>query len=378
MTSHYNQITSSLASIKIRENITSRVVKYFGSKDNNTTSVFLVSAANNMNIYLFLCQYNDKNELKSEEIFDYNKYAQEQSQINSNETSHILNDITNIILIPNKDNCFLIEAYNFTLEKYCFYYTSMTNNKITDFTVLAENDTQSSIVFHQEDSTRAYLSTIDGVYYIDIESFLNKENNKENTIRKIINFNELDSKGVIKVSSSLSSLDNKSLAIGIGSHLLVYDIITNQLIDENKNAHSNGILSLYFNPLKAFILISTGFDNLIKFWTIKELKLETFKISDSPHWVWQTSYHFTYSRLFLTCNSSSTVRLYVFNKDEDINDMKKANLNYDCIEYLEFDETVYSIDWSKINPWIFVGLSYNGMLHINKIPDDLKFKIMID
>ena len=90
MTSHYNQITSSLASIKIRENITSRVVKYFGSKDNNTTSVFLVSAANNMNIYLFLCQYNDKNELKSEEIFDYNKYAQEQSQINSNETSHIL------------------------------------------------------------------------------------------------------------------------------------------------------------------------------------------------------------------------------------------------------------------------------------------------
>ena len=54
------------------------------------------------------------------------------------------------------------------------------------------------------------------------------------------------------------------------------------------------------------------------------------------------------------------------------------NISYNYVDYIEFDESVYNVEWSNDDQWYFGSITYNGTFHINKVPDDLKFKIMID
>jgi len=179
---------------------------------------------------------------------------------------------------------------------------------------------------------------------------------------------------IIYVPCSLSPIDNKSLAVAFGNKLTVYNIITNELICENTSAHENGIISISFHPLSP-ALITSGYDNLIKIWNYSNLAKPLICLSN-PHWVWMISCHLTYGRLILTSYSASTVRLIILNKEIT----NELDLSYSSshIDFLEFDESVYSIDWNYLNQWMFVGVSYNGIIHLNKIPDDIKFKIMID
>lgn len=40
-------------------------------------------------------------------------------------------------------------------------------------------------------------------------------------------------------------------------------------------------------------------------------------------------------------------------------------------------DSVYSIEWSPNDPWIFASLSYDGRLIINKVPDEEKMNIFV-
>ncbi len=45
--------------------------------------------------------------------------------------------------------------------------------------------------------------------------------------------------------------------------------------------------------------------------------------------------------------------------------------------YEEHEDSVYSIEWSSVDPWVFASLSYDGRLIINKVPKEEKFKILL-
>ncbi len=38
--------------------------------------------------------------------------------------------------------------------------------------------------------------------------------------------------------------------------------------------------------------------------------------------------------------------------------------------------SVYAVEWSPVDPWVFASLSYDGRFVINKVPDQIKFKIL--
>ena len=44
-------------------------------------------------------------------------------------------------------------------------------------------------------------------------------------------------------------------------------------------------------------------------------------------------------------------------------------------EYDEHEDSVYAIDWSTVDPWVFASLSYDGRFVINRVPNEIKFKI---
>lgn len=129
-------------------------------------------------------------------------------------------------------------------------------------------------------------------------------------------------------------------------------------------------------------------DNILVWNTLNKLSLPILKFDNfNTHWINDINIHSTYSRLVITCSSSSLCRIIVFNNEEEkINEFnnnnkskdKNIDINYNYIDYLEFDESVYKSEWSINNQWTFGAISYNGTFHINKIPDDLKFKIIIE
>jgi len=54
------------------------------------------------------------------------------------------------------------------------------------------------------------------------------------------------------------------------------------------------------------------------------------------------------------------------------------NLDRDgVIEQYEHEDTIYSLDWSAAEAWVFATLSYNGVFYIHNVPTEEKYKIII-
>lgn len=45
--------------------------------------------------------------------------------------------------------------------------------------------------------------------------------------------------------------------------------------------------------------------------------------------------------------------------------------------YENHEDSVYNLEWSAADPWIFASLSYDGRLVIDKVPKEEKYKILL-
>lgn len=66
--------------------------------------------------------------------------------------------------------------------------------------------------------------------------------------------------------------------------------------------------------------------------------------------------------------------------DEDNQGSNKYEFlqEFSLVDYIEFEDSVYSVDWANNDPWLFAAVSFNSYLHINTIPEEIKYKIMLD
>lgn len=298
--------------------------------------------------------------------------------------------------------------FDYENEKYDLFLFELLDNstsdeylKVINIRKLYSSDYLFNFHLPADDKTRGFVVTNEGIFYLDFEFFgnFNKEKQEEKEIlceyRKIFSFdtifldyqnnnkyidddlNFVINQSTSRIASVLSPFDNKTFAIGFESTLILYDSIKNQIdFQSNKDqiVHRTGISLLTFHSLRSNILLSSGYDNSIFIWNLNSLNSPIFQIDSNPHWVLFMTYHSTYQRLLLTSNSSSVVKVYVFDKEKD----DFINFNYQSLEYIEFDESIYSCCWSKTSQWLFGAVSYNGVFHVNKISDEVKFRVMID
>jgi len=47
------------------------------------------------------------------------------------------------------------------------------------------------------------------------------------------------------------------------------------------------------------------------------------------------------------------------------------------IQRYELEDSVYAIDWSASEAWVFAGVSYNGTFFLNVVPSREKYKILL-
>lgn len=45
--------------------------------------------------------------------------------------------------------------------------------------------------------------------------------------------------------------------------------------------------------------------------------------------------------------------------------------------YEEHEDSVYAVEWSLADPWVFASLSYDGRLIIGHVPRTEKYKILL-
>lgn len=173
-----------------------------------------------------------------------------------------------------------------------------------------------------------------------------------------------------------------------------WDIRSMQQCYSIENAHGQLVRDLDFNPNKQYYLVSCGDDCKVKFWDIRSPTEPLKVLSDHSHWVWSVRYNHFHDQLVLSSSSDSRVILnnvvslssepygHLVENDEDSDEEQENRevpppVDSVIATYEEHEDSVYAVDWSSADPWVFASLSYDGRLVINRVPRAEKYKILL-
>ncbi|CAG2158895.1 unnamed protein product [Oppiella nova] len=160
------------------------------------------------------------------------------------------------------------------------------------------------------------------------------------------------------------------------------------------NSHSQLVRDLDFNPNAQYYLSSCGDDCETRFWDVRNTTRPVLSLTNHSHWVWSVRYNLFHDQLVLTSSSDSRVVLIravsvasqpfghlledeMADEDNGVTHNKSSSAIDGVIAtYEEHEDSVYAVEWSVSDPWIFASLSYDGRLVINKVPKSEKFNIL--
>lgn len=227
---------------------------------------------------------------------------------------------------------------------------------------------------------------------------------------KVIASTGLDSKGNSKFTSGRWNPHHNctQVATANDTHIRGWDIRSMQQVYAIENAHGQLVRDLDFNPNKQYYLVSCGDDCKVKFWDTRKTTEALKVLSQHSHWVWSVKYNHFHDQLVLSSSSDSRVILNsivslssepygntaVDEDDDDVDDSDDDEAEDDdghhpklrsnehqkdsmIVTYEEHEESVYAVDWSTADPWVFASLSYDGRLVINRVPRVEKYKILL-
>lgn len=165
------------------------------------------------------------------------------------------------------------------------------------------------------------------------------------------------------------------------------------------DAHSQQVRDIDVNPNKAFHIATVGDDAILKIFDVRNNKEPVFSRRDHFHWIFSVSFNKFHDQLILTSSSDGKVLLTcasscsseapkdVSASNNELDDdegeefqlkSKKSNLSDGLLETFEHhEESVYSVEWSAADPWIFASVSYDGRVIVSRIPKKYKYQIIL-
>lgn len=178
------------------------------------------------------------------------------------------------------------------------------------------------------------------------------------------------------------------VATGVDTHIKGYDLRSMSASFTIENAHSQTVRDIDLNPNKQYYLASCSDDCKVKFWDTRNTRDCLMTRSDHSHWVWSIRYNNFHDQLVLTSSSDSRVILSNIasissepygHVEEDDEEETERELDSDRVisTFEEHEDSVYAVEWSSVDPWIFASLSYDGRLVINRVPRVEKYKILL-
>lgn len=222
---------------------------------------------------------------------------------------------------------------------------------------------------------------------------------------KVLLFNRTESKSQViaeisgkKFAGGMWSNANQFLALyenGVRS----YDIRDpNHVAWQIDEAHSQQIRDIDVNPNKAFHIATGGDDSVLKIFDVRNNKEPVFSRRDHLHWIFSVSFNKFHDQLILTSSSdgkvlltcasscsseapkdvSSTSNELDLDDDDEFQKTKKTHLSDGLLETFDnHEESVYCVEWSAADPWIFASVSYDGRVIVTRIPKKYKYQILL-
>ncbi|XP_058407838.1 EARP and GARP complex-interacting protein 1 isoform X1 [Diceros bicornis minor] len=209
----------------------------------------------------------------------------------------------------------------------------------------------------------------------------------------------LEGKGQLKFTSGRWSPHHNCTQVATANDTAVrgWDTRSMSQIYCIENAHGQLVRDLDFNPNKQYYLASCGDDCKVKFWDTRNVTEPVKTLEEHSHWVWNVRYNHSHDQLVLTGSSDSRVILSNMVSissepfghlvdDDDLSDQEERRPEDKSQEppqdsviatYEEHEDSVYAVDWSSADPWLFASLSYDGRLVINRVPRALKYHILL-
>eukprot|EP01092_Planopodium_desertum_P009989 TRINITY_DN43912_c0_g1_i1.p1 TRINITY_DN43912_c0_g1~~TRINITY_DN43912_c0_g1_i1.p1 ORF type:complete len:112 (-),score=8.80 TRINITY_DN43912_c0_g1_i1:112-447(-) len=105
-------------------------------------------------------------------------------------------------------------------------------------------------------------------------------------------------------------------------------------------------------------------------------------VYNHSHWVWSTRYNPIYDSLVLSGGTDSQVNLWKINSlssgavIEDEKEKKKIERDKLISVFKDHGDSVYSVEWSKTDPWVYGSLSYDGTVALHFVPEAEKYKLL--
>ncbi|KAJ3183334.1 Protein tssc1 [Gaertneriomyces sp. JEL0708] len=163
-----------------------------------------------------------------------------------------------------------------------------------------------------------------------------------------------------------------------------------------RDAHAGGVRDLDHNPNKPYHLATAGNDCMVRFWDTRKPDTVLKEISNHTHWIWCIAFNRFHDQLFLSSSSDGRVNLQNIisissapttdeSSDDDASDQSDGGIAEFTGKptdglvsvYDQHEDSVYSVEWSAADPWIFASVSYDGRVAVNVVPKDHKYKIIL-
>ncbi|KAF9584857.1 Protein tssc1 [Lunasporangiospora selenospora] len=170
-----------------------------------------------------------------------------------------------------------------------------------------------------------------------------------------------------------------------------------------KNSQPALILCVDYNPNRPFQIAVGGEDCKVRIWDVRDTSSgPILTIQDHTHWVWSVAYNKFHDQLLLTSSSDSQVNLQSIvsistgaeyhnyhdnndpDQDQEVEDARSESGQQDMPSdglvraFDQHEDSVYQVAWSKVDPWLFLSLSYDGRAVMNQVPSEEKFKIIMN
>ena len=362
------QVNNSLINCRLKENAHSRTLVTIPDENQNSFLVGLTQKGNNSELVKVIYDELNKN-ITHNTILDFNTEKEKEAQ----EIPKI-NEIYKIY--PKNVTDFFINVFNSTSNKYELKYFSESKPGEYMSITCVDSEDIFDINFGTKSQNINYIDRT-GIKFLDIN---------KNTIIEEKKFSEEKiTNPPMKISSDIFILDENVLGLGLGQEIYTFDLREKKFIHKIENAHEGGVLCFQFDPISPFGFCTSGTDFSIKFWDIRKPEKEFGGIYNNSHWIWDLKYNKSYSNIMVTASSSSLVRGIIFDKYEIGEDKNRIGLDkfqgdknlkkYSFIDYFEFEDSVYSLDWMKNDTWSFVATSFNAYFHVNTIPEEVRNRI---
>ncbi|XP_058833089.1 EARP-interacting protein homolog [Topomyia yanbarensis] len=152
-----------------------------------------------------------------------------------------------------------------------------------------------------------------------------------------------------------------------------------------EDAHSQLVRDVDCNPNKQCHIVTGGDDGVMKIWDFRNTKEHVFARSDHNHWIWNVRFNSYHDQLLLSSSSDGKVLLTcassvcseVLLTEHEHTDDKEQLADGLLQTYDQHEDSVYCVDWSTANPWLFASLSYDGRMVISKVPKQYKYQILL-